>query len=123
MEKIKFIRLLQQYSENNPIVVEGKRDKEVLQELRIKNVYAVYEIRRIPTKKFKEVLILTDRDRKGKKIYKYLYNYFISEGLIINNKLREQFFRTFGVVRVEELKNRMNDIKNILEYEEITGSY
>ena len=123
MEKIKFIRLLQQYSENNPIVVEGKRDKEVLQELRIKNVYAVYEIRRIPTKKFKEVLILTDRDRKGKKIYKYLYNYFISEGLIINNKLREQFFRTFGVVRVEELKNRMNDIKHILEYEEITGSH
>jgi len=123
MEKIKFIRLLQQYSENNPIVVEGKRDKEVLQELRIKNVYAVYEIRRIPTKKFKEVLILTDRDRKGKKIYKYLYNYFISEGLIINNKLRELFFRMFGVVRVEELKNRMNDIKHILEYEEITGSY
>ena len=123
MEKLRFIKYLQQYSEKNPIIVEGKRDKEALQELKIKNVYAIYEVRRINTRKFREVLILTDRDKKGKKIYKYLYNYFTSEGIIINNRLRERFFTIFKVVRVEEIKNRIGYIKHLFEYEELTGSY
>jgi 5S rRNA maturation endonuclease (ribonuclease M5) len=120
MKKLRFIKYLQLYSEKNLIVVEGKKDKEPLQELNIKNVYAIHEISRIDTSYFKEVLILTDRDRKGKKIYKYLYHYFTSEGLVINEKLREEFFKVFGVVRVEEIRKKLDFVRNYLWYEELT---
>ena len=119
--KLKLIRDLQLYSEKNLIVVEGKRDKEVLEELKIKNVYAIYEVKRLNLKKYREVLILTDRDKKGKKIYKHLYLYFTSEGLIINEQLRKRFFEVFRVIRVEELRTKIKDILHVLEYGELTG--
>ena len=51
--------------------LEWQKDEEVLRKLRIKKIYVVYKIKGISAKKFREVLILTDRDKKGKKIYKY----------------------------------------------------
>jgi len=117
---MKFIKDLQTYSNNNLIIVEGKKDKEPLKELKIKNVYAIYEINKIDTSLFKEVLILTDRDKKGLKIYKYVYRYFTSEGLVINDKLRNEFFKVFKVTRVEEIKRKLKPVKDIIEYEELT---
>ena len=116
MNKTKFIKFLRDYSRENLIIVEGKKDKMVFLELDISNVYAIYEIQKVNIRNFKEAAILTDRDKKGKKIYKFVYNYLSSEGIIINERVRDVFFKLFRVVRIEELKKDIDKLKYTVNY-------
>lgn len=78
------------------IIVEGKKDKKALEELDIKNI----KILKGPLYKFiesikqKEVILLLDLDKEGKKLYKTLKAQFQKRGIKIDHKFRKFLFKT-----------------------------
>lgn len=79
------------------IVVEGKKDKRALERLGCKKIltlenkplYAVVESL-LPEK---EVVLLTDLDKKGKELYARLYRSCTKRGVRVDNTLRLLLFR------------------------------
>ncbi|MGC9133131.1 MAG: toprim domain-containing protein [Nanopusillaceae archaeon] len=100
------------------IIVEGKRDKDVLKELGLNNIYTIYEIKKLENLSlyFKEAIILTDNDNKGNSLYKYLKNLLESEGIIINDRDRRKFFKYFKVREVENLRKNIEKLKFYINY-------
>jgi 5S rRNA maturation endonuclease (ribonuclease M5) len=100
------------------IIVEGKRDKDVLKELGLNNIYTVYEIKKLENLSlyFKEAIILTDNDSKGNALYKYLKNLLESEGMIINDRDRRKFFKYFKIREVENLRKNIEKLKFYVNY-------
>lgn len=93
------------------IIVEGEKDKHALTKLGIKNVVA---ISRKPLFKFveeieskhKEVVILTDLDKEGKKLYGILKQNFQKNGVKVDKKFREVLFK----------ETRLSQIEGIFKY-------
>jgi len=100
------------------IVVEGRRDKEVLREFGFNNVYTIYELRKDDGifLNYKEAIILTDNDNKGRILYKYVRNLLESDGIIINDIERRRFFKYFRVREVEDLRKHIEEIKFYINY-------
>jgi len=100
------------------IVVEGKRDKEVLREFGFNNVYTIYELRKNDSifLNYREAIILTDNDNKGRILYKYVRNLLESDGIIINDIERRRFFKYFKIREVEDLRKRIEEIKFYINY-------
>jgi len=80
-------------SKDLPVVVEGKRDVRALRKLGFNNIFplnkpifAMIE----GVSHYKEVIILTDLDTEGKKLYRKLKSGFCERGVQINEKLRQQ---------------------------------
>ncbi len=116
----KFLDLIENIkNEKFLVVVEGKRDKKVLMELGIENVITLYELINEANLflNHKKAIILTDNDKKGKKLYKFVRRILESEGIIINDLYRIRFFRYFKTVRIEDLEYRLEDIKFYINYE------
>lgn len=88
------------------IIVEGKKDKFALERLGIKNVIS---ISRKPLYSFidlinaKEVIILTDLDRTGKKLYSVLKHNLQAKGIKIDNYFREYLFKKSKITQIEGL--------------------
>lgn len=88
------------------IIVEGKKDKITLEKLGIKNVVA---ISRKPLYAFiesinaKEVIILTDLDRTGKKIYSILKHKLQARGVKVDDYFREYLFKSSKITQIEGL--------------------
>lgn len=93
---------------NKLIIVEGKKDYSALKTLGIKNIIA---INRKPLYKFieeinrKEVIILTDLDREGKKLYSILKHNLQKSGIKIDNYFREYLFKNSKITQIEGLAN------------------
>lgn len=90
---------------NKLIIVEGKKDKRALEELGIKNVVclknAIYkEIEEI-TENNKEVIILTDLDKMGKKLYSKLKRGLTERGITVDNYYREFLFKNTKLRQIE----------------------
>jgi len=100
------------------IVVEGRRDKEVLREFGFNNVYTIYELRKDDGifLNYREAIILTDNDNKGRILYKYVRNLLESDGIIINDIERKRFFKYFRVREVEDLRKHIEEIKFYINY-------
>ena len=100
------------------IIVEGKKDKEVLKEVGFNNVYTIYELRKADEVflNYREAIILTDNDNKGRILYKYVRNLLESDGIIINDIERRKFFRYFRVRGVEDLRKYIEEIKFYINY-------
>ncbi|KHO44982.1 MAG: TOPRIM protein [archaeon GW2011_AR3] len=90
------------------IVVEGKKDRAALQRLGITNVFsldkkplfqAVEEISAISDK----VVLLTDLDNEGKKLYSRLNTDLQRHGVQIDNYFREALFRRTALRQIEGL--------------------
>ena len=80
------------------IIVEGKKDKQAIEKLGITKIEVlsktpIYKVIETVAEKAKEVVILTDMDKKGKELYHRLLVGLQKHGLKINNKLRELLFR------------------------------
>ncbi|MFH1248734.1 MAG: toprim domain-containing protein [archaeon] len=81
-------------------IVEGHNDKKALNNLGIDNVAVIKESKK-SIKEFledvasrnKEVVILTDLDTEGKKLYNLARNTFSSSGVKIAPSIREELFR------------------------------
>ncbi len=88
------------------IIVEGKKDKAALEKLGITNVVAIL---RKPLYSFiesieaEEVIILTDLDPEGKKLYNILKQGLQEKGIKIDNYFREYLFKNAKITQIEGL--------------------
>jgi 5S rRNA maturation endonuclease (ribonuclease M5) len=114
---ISFLHRLRE-KKDSIIIVEGKKDKEVLKEFGFNNVYTIYELRRDDGVflNYREAIILTDNDNKGRILYKYVRNLLESDGIIINDVERRKFFKYFRVREVEDLRKHIDEIKFYINY-------
>ncbi|NAZ26519.1 MAG: toprim domain-containing protein [Nanoarchaeota archaeon] len=114
---ISFLHRLRE-KKDSIIVVEGKKDKEVLKEFGFNNVYTIYELRKDEEifLNYREAIILTDNDNKGRILYKYVRNLLESDGIIINDIERRRFFKYFRVREVEDLRKHIEEIKFYINY-------
>ncbi|MFP3167029.1 MAG: toprim domain-containing protein [Candidatus Nanopusillus sp.] len=114
---ISFLHRLRE-KKDSIIVVEGRKDKEVLREFGFNNVYTIYELRKDDGifLNYREAIILTDNDNKGKILYKYVRNLLESDGIIINDIERKRFFKYFRVREVEDLRKHIDEIKFYINY-------
>jgi 5S rRNA maturation endonuclease (ribonuclease M5) len=80
------------------VLVEGLKDKRALENLGITNVLTLkkplYAVVEEVASKTKEVVLLTDLDEEGKKLYHQLARDLQKHKVKINNKLREFLFTT-----------------------------
>lgn len=93
----------------NLIVVEGKKDKLALQQLSFTNIFVINETGKSLYEKIEEiealarkeknikrkikVCILTDFDRKGRKLYMMLKSELSKRGIKLDNTLRDILLR------------------------------
>ena len=84
--------------DNSLIIVEGKRDKIALNKLGIENVYEInkpiYLLAELLKKEKKDVVILTDFDKEGRKLYFKLKQELQRNGIKINHKYRNYLFKS-----------------------------
>jgi 5S rRNA maturation endonuclease (ribonuclease M5) len=97
------------------IIVEGKKDKSSLQQLGFERIFVIHEtgkslpekieqIQELCSKKDK-VCILTDFDKKGKKLY-----------LLLKSKLSELGVRLDNTLRGFLLRERISHIEGLAHY-------
>lgn len=112
MDNIKnqILELIEKIKKSNKlIIVEGKNDKKALNQLGLKNILVLskplFEI--IEEIKDQEIIILTDLDSEGKKIYQELRHHLQKRGKKIDNKLRKLLFKT-NISQIEGLAKYLN---------------
>ncbi len=101
---------------NNLILVEGEKDKSALNKLGITNILAVSKT---PTYKIiesiqqKEVIILTDLDKEGKKLYSILRHQLQKHGVKIDSAFREFLFKETNLTQIEGLTHYLRSTSYI----------
>lgn len=91
------------------IIVEGKKDVSALKKIGIKNsmfclsVKPIYKV--AEDFKAREVIILTDFDKKGKELYGKLSTELQSQGVRIDRTFREWLQRNTKLSHIEGLDN------------------
>lgn len=99
---------------NLPVIVEGIKDKNALKMLGIKRIIflnkPLFEI--VESIKEKEVVILTDFDSEGKKLYSKLKNGLARNGVNVNDKLRKFLF-FHGLSHVESITKFLEKRNNL----------
>ena len=78
------------------ILVEGKKDEKALRTLGCTEIItlenkALYEV--VEGIKVKEIVLLTDLDSEGKKLYSQLKHMFTQRGVSVDDKLRLLLFK------------------------------
>ncbi len=99
-------KFLEELTERNiPVIVEGKKDERALRELDVGNIIVLngplFEV--VEKLSCSEVVILTDFDAEGKKLYSKLYQECVHQGIKVNNRLRHFLLRETEVTHVEGL--------------------
>ena len=89
------------------VIVEGKRDIIALKKLGFTNIFSIkkplYKICEDIAKIHNEVIILTDLDKEGKKLYSKLKFGLERCGVKINNRFREYLFKETELAHIEGL--------------------
>jgi 5S rRNA maturation endonuclease (ribonuclease M5) len=98
------------------LIVEGKEDKAALRRLGITNVVQLnkkplYKIVEDLMEKGKEVIILTDLDKKGKQLYGKLNHDLRRFGVKVDNKFRHFLFRKTKLRQIEGMDSYIDRIK------------
>ncbi|MBU0628331.1 MAG: toprim domain-containing protein [Nanoarchaeota archaeon] len=98
------------------IIVEGKEDKMALGNLGLVNVIQLgrkplYKVVEIVVKKGEEVIILTDLDKEGKKIYARLNHELGQFGVKIDNRFRNFLFKSTQLRQIEGLDSYINRLE------------
>lgn len=106
--QIKF--LFDLLNSDKQIIVEGKKDRKVLEMVGLKNIVEISgkqleKVADIVNDKRSDVVILTDFDKEGMKQYKRLKSLFHANGVKINDNIRRDFKRVFLVNRIEEISS------------------
>ncbi|HLD19072.1 MAG TPA: toprim domain-containing protein [Candidatus Nanoarchaeia archaeon] len=88
-------------------IVEGKKDERALRKLKVENIEVLKGpifsfIERI-AKSNRKVVILTDLDSEGKKLYSILTRGLSERGVIIDNYFREYLFNNTKLRQIEGL--------------------
>ncbi len=95
------------------IIVEGKKDKTALEELGIGKIVclknAIYkEVEKAVDNGNKEIVILTDLDKMGKKLYSKLKRGLTERGITVDNYFREFLFKNTGLRQIEGILSYIN---------------
>ena len=106
----RFLVELRKFSYTHPnwaIVVEGKRDKQVLERLGIENVIDLkgrkfHDVAESLSDKYEGVVLLTDLDPEGEAIFQKLGRILETYGLKVDGSFREQL-RESGTKFVEKI--------------------
>lgn len=90
------------------IIVEGKKDRNALNRMGIKNIIELnkkplFQIVEEISSSNEECIILTDLDKKGKELYGKLNSDLQKRGIRINNKLRQFLFQNTKLRQIEGL--------------------
>ena len=89
------------------VIVEGKKDEEALRSLGVENIVKIAQenIHSIPftLNSNKEIVILTDFDKAGRKLAVRANNVFKAHKLKVNPHLRKRFM-SLGKTRVEDFR-------------------
>jgi 5S rRNA maturation endonuclease (ribonuclease M5) len=105
------LRKLFENIKNKIIIVEGKRDKQILYSLGFTNVHTIccglYEL----SEKFNkdDIVILTDYDKEGKELSKKL-SLFLQEKNKVDRNMRRKIgliFNRLKIRTIEEIKSRI----------------
>ncbi len=106
----RLVEIIREYSERAPIVVEGKKDVEALNALGIFDVVSVNAkggpvgtVEFLEERSVREIIILTDYDRRGEQLHKRLRELAISAGIAVNDTLRKKLHEATHVKYVEDL--------------------
>lgn len=88
------------------VIVEGKKDKLALEKLGVKRSIAlsrkpVFQFVEEVSSKYKEVVILTDLDKEGKRLYHQLKQGLQKHGIKVDNKFRESLFKNTHLSQIE----------------------
>ncbi|RME55023.1 toprim domain-containing protein [Candidatus Woesearchaeota archaeon] len=77
--------------ENVLVIVEGKKDLNALKTLGLKNVEQINGplFKFVEGIKQKKVVLLTDLDKEGKKLYKIIKSQLNSRGIVVDDNLRK----------------------------------
>lgn len=100
MEEVEVVReLLDEIRQKNVlVVVEGLKDVRALNTLEITNILSLkkplYAVVEEIAAVAKEVVLLTDLDEEGKKLYQVLSRDLQKHGVKVDNRLREALFKT-----------------------------
>lgn len=95
------------------VIVEGINDKKALHSLGIKKIKtckhkAIYKL--VEEISDKEVIILTDLDKEGKKLYSKLNHELNQRGIYINNKLRHFLFKNTKLRQIEGMDSYLEKL-------------
>ncbi len=89
------------------IIVEGKKDKQVLEEHGVKNIFTlnkpIYKLVEEIALHYKSCIILVDLDKEGRKLYKSLRKNLEKYKVKINDKFRNFLFRHTKIRQLESL--------------------
>jgi len=90
------------------VIAEGKNDKKAFLELGFKNVFAIdkmalYRVVEEVMKRAEDVIIMTDLDKEGKKLYRYFYTHLTQRGVKVHNELRNFMFKETKLRQMEGL--------------------
>jgi len=80
-----------------PVIVEGKNDAATLEKLGFEKIIILKKgpnYKTVESIDEKKVIILTDLDAEGKKVYYELKKNFDQRGVFVDNTLRELLFKT-----------------------------
>jgi len=102
---------------NKAIVVEGEKDKKALETLGIKKIITLnkeplFKIAENISKEHKDVIILTDIDKKGKQLYGKLNSNMQRLGLRVDNRFRNFLLKKTKLRQIEGIINYLEKIKN-----------
>ena len=94
------------------IIVEGKKDKKALNSLGVKNIVTIngplYKLIEDVAEMTNEVVILTDFDREGRKLYGFLKNNFQRNGVKIDRYFREFLMTNTKITCIESIEKTFN---------------
>lgn len=101
---------------NKLIVVEGLKDKRALESFGLNKIVTLskkplFSVIEDITAKEKEVVILTDFDKKGKELYGRLAKYFERFGVKVDNKFRLFLLKNTKLSHIEGLNTYVNKRK------------
>lgn len=104
---------------NKLIIVEGKKDLIALEKLGLKNVYAIlrkplYKVVEETASKHKEVIILTDLDKEGRRLYSILKKGLQRFGVKVDDNFREFLFRHTKLRQIEGIEHYLE--KNVKKF-------
>ncbi len=100
-----------------PILVEGKKDTRCLKDLGLENriislqrrpLYEVVES--IVQLNIKEIILLTDLDKEGKKLFGTLNSNLTRHGVKVNTKFRNYLWRYTKLRQIEGLKHYLDKL-------------
>lgn len=95
------------------VIVEGKKDRSALEGLGVKNILilksAIYkEIEDAVNNGNREIVILTDLDKTGKKLYARLKSGLTERGVTVDSYFREFLFKHTKLRQIEGMTAYMN---------------